>query len=193
MSRIKYKLKLLKEKHTIGLKMAIVVTFPFQKNENATLYWLSWNELQQQTNFLENILGFTRTIPTQQKYDKYLKKNAEIDSNALHKNIMTTKLVINNKTSFGIEEQFVFRINNYPYDFAKNEHYLLWIHPKCSHEIKEKIFTKDGLNNIIDDLLLQHNDLLDHLQRKERLLFRNAPIKKSVLTIDHFHVIFKMD
>lgn len=195
MSRIKYKLEILKEKDIIGLKMAIVPTFPFKlkKNDTETIHWLSWNDLQQQMNFLNNIFGFTRTIPIQEKYDEYLKSTVDLDSNALHKNIMAKNLTINNKSSFGIEEQFVFRKNNYPYDFGKNKHYLLWIHPKCSDDIKEKIFTQNGLNDIIDDLLLKHDALLNHLQRKERLFFRNAPINKSVLSIEHFHVLFKME
>lgn len=174
--------------------MIIVSKIPFKlKNGTETLQWLSWNELQEQINFLNNVFGFTRIIQIQEKYDKYLKTTANLESNVLHKKIMEKNLKINNKSSFGIEEQFVFRKNNYPYDFGKNEHYLLWIHPKCSNEIKEKIFTQHGINDIIDDLLLKYDAFLDHLQRKERLLFRNAPINKSVLSIEHFHVIFKME
>lgn len=193
MSLVKYKLEILKENQRVT--MAIVPTFPFKlkKNGTETLFWLSWNELQQQINFLDNIFGFTRTIPTQQKYDAYLKQTANLNSDALYENIMANNLVINNKDAFGIQDQFVFRPNKYPYDFGKNEHYLLWIHPKCIKETKEKIFTQNGLNDIIDDLLLQHDNLLNHLQRKERLLFRNTSINKSVLLVEHFHVIFKME
>ena len=195
MSLVKYKLEILKETDIIGLKMAIVPTFPFEiKTQNGiNRYWFSWNELQQQVNFLNNIFKFTRINAVQTKYDEYLKQTAKFDSNALYKNIMANNLVINNKEAFGIEHQIVLRPNKYPYDFGTNQHYLLWIHPKCSDEFKEKIFTKDGLNEIIDDLLLQHSDSLNHLQRKERLLFRNAPANKSVLAIEHFHIIFKME
>ena len=195
MSFIKYKLEILKEKDVIGLKMAIVPTFPFQikTTTTATHGWLSWSELQHSINFLENIYGFTRTVPIQKKYDEYLQTTTDFDSNALYESIMTNNLVINNKESFGLENQFVFRPNQFPYDFGKNEHYLVWIHPNCSSQLKEKIFTKNGLNDIIDDLILLHNDSLNHLERKERLLFRNASINKSVLSIEHFHVIFKME
>lgn len=195
MSLIKYKLEILKETDIIELKMAIVPTFPFEIKTQTGInrYWFSWNELQQQINFLNNIFKFTRINTIQTKYDEYLKQNATFDNNALYENIMASNLVIDNKEAFGIEDQIVLRPNKYPYDFGANKHYLLWIHPNCSDEIKEKIFTKDGLNDTIDDLLLQHDENLEHLQRKERLLFRNAPANKSVLAIEHFHIIFKME
>ena len=140
MCLIKYKLEILKETDIIGLKMAIVPTFPFEiKRQNGIdRCWFSWNDLQQQVNFLNNIFKFTRINAVQEKYDEYLKQTTSLDNNALYENIMANNVVINNKDAFGIENQFVLRPNKFPYDFGENQHYLLWIHPNCSDENQRK-------------------------------------------------------
>ena len=151
-----------------------------------------WNREKAQINFLQNTKVFGRTYQVQQKYDKYLANQSSIkptDSDqAIKERILNTELPINGQGVYGIENQITLRKNNFPYNFGDNQHYLLWIHPNCSSALKSKIFTPDGINKVIDKLLI---DAPEELRNTDRIIFRNAPENKSVLLVEHFHIVFK--
>ena len=192
MSYYMYELNTLIEKHIFT--MSVTPTYPFIYSDNGENKEgrLTWTELQRMVIFDNNLLNFTRTEACQKKYDKYLSDTCHFDEEMLKQKIMKN-LVIDNKRSFGIKNKFVFRENNYPYNFGNNKHYLLWVHPDCEKDIKDRLTKKTFLNEVIDDILLTYHNQLNELQRKERLLFRNAMVNKSVPSIEHFHVIFKME
>ena len=193
MSRIKYKLESLKESN--GQTMTLVPTYPYKYRKNAELCegTMSWNEITETIIFSDNVLLFTRTKSCQQKYNTYLEKTIGLSESALLENIIKNNLCVDNKNSFGIENKFVYRKNAYPYDFGKNQHYLLWIHPSCEKQLIIKLLNKDNLSTLIDSLITCNKLHLGHLHERPRIMFRNAPVNKSVKAVEHFHVIFKME
>ena len=154
---------------------------------------LSWKDLQEQTDFRDNIFHFTRTAECQGQYDSYLKETADLGAAALHNRIVKTNLDIDNSESFGESGIYTFRKNTFPYDFGKNAHFLLWIHPDCHEKTKKQFFDKEYINETVTSLIVRHRSALGNLYGKERLIFRNASINKSVRSIEHFHVIFKFE
>jgi hypothetical protein len=153
-----------------------------------------WKKEKSEINFLQNRHFFGRTELVQRKYDIYLakqKRNATNNSDLyLKERILNTELPINSDEVFGIENQITLRKNTFPYNFGNNQHYLLWIHPDCSNILKSKIFTLDGINRVIDNIL---DKAPDELRNSDRIIFRNATENKSVLLVEHFHVVFKAE
>lgn len=153
----------------------------------------NWNKEKREINFLQNTKVFGRTDSIQQKYDRYLANQTSAGSTssdqAIKERILNTELPIRGEGVYGIENQVTLRKNNFPYNFGDNQHYLLWIHPNCSSALKAKIFTPEGINQVIDQLLI---NAPYELRNTDRIIFRNAPENKSVLLVEHFHVIFKV-
>ena len=173
------------------------VTFVSGQKNNTELPFnqkmsFDWNKEKREINFLQNKKVFGRTDLVQEKYDQYLRNQTNLNPKnsdvAIKDRILNTELPINEDGVFGIENQVTLRKNNFPYDFGDNHHYVLWIHPNCSSTLKSKIFTPEGINRVIDRILA---DAPDELRNTDRIIFRNAPENKSVLLIEHFHVIFK--
>ena len=193
MSRIKYKLELLKDSN--GITMTLVPKYPYKYRKESQLYEgsMSWKEISERIIFSDNVLLFTRTEMCQKKYDSYLEKTIGMSEKALFENIIKDNLYVDNENSFGIENKFVFRKNAYPYDFGENEHYLLWIHPNCEKKFVSSLMNKNNLDNVIDSLITCNKLHLSHLHEQPRIMFRNAPINKSVKMVEHFHIIFKME
>jgi len=177
-------------------KLLVISLGTFQTNNTRTPGQMSfdWNKEKAEINFLQNRKFFGRKEAVQRKYDHYLANLAKKSTNNsdldLKERILNTELPINSKEVFGIENQITLRKNNFPYNYGDNKHYLLWIHPNCPSSIKSKIFTLDGINQIIDGLLV---DAPDELRNSDRIIFRNAPENKSVLLVEHFHIVFKAE
>jgi len=152
-----------------------------------------WKKEKSEINFLQNRHFFGRTELVQRKYDRYLAKHASKITNSdmsIKDRVINTELPINSTGVYGIENQLTLRKNTFPYNFGNNKHYLLWIHPDCSTSLKSKIFTLDGINRVIDGIL---DEAPDELRNSDRIIFRNAAENKSVLLVEHFHVVFKAE
>mgnify|MGYP001428048014 CR=1 FL=1 len=148
---------------------------------------MSWDDLENTIDFLDNMLKFERTPLIQSKYDNFLcqLKSSKID---VADHILKNEIVIDNINSIGIEGKYVLSKNRYPYDFGDHHHYLLWIHPDCDNDTKLNIFDKSKCHKIIFDLV--HNYSSISTINKKFMIFRNNPKNKSVQAIEHFHVIF---
>ena len=146
----------------------------------------NWNEEKNSIDFLNNTKKFERTRATQSKYDEFLSDYT--DHKEIYQNIIEKKLPINSEMVYGIPGKVTLRKNCFPYDFGGHYHYILWLNPKCTDAIKNQLFTISGMNNIIDKLL---ENAPDNLRTADRIVFRNAIQNKSVLLVEHFHIVFK--
>lgn len=132
-----------------------------------------WTFLKTKIDSDNNMYTFGRT---QEVQDRYMRFKSNIPNVYNH-------LI---ETLFGKNDMLVFKENDFPYKFNCEEdsikHYLLWINPKNKRKIKisniKKFITKKILEfdfNIID-----------------YIIFKNNIVNKSVETIDHYHILFRL-
>ena len=72
-----------------------------------------WNKEKNSINFLNNTKRFERTQATQTKYDLFLSNYSEPEE--IYKNIIETKLPINNLNVYGILDHFTLRKNSHTF------------------------------------------------------------------------------
>ena len=155
--------------------------------DNKTIYTkISWNELETQINFLENVLKFERSAIVQSDYDIFLEKMKKSGC-SIFSHILENEMKIDNVNSIGVQGKYTLTKNRYPYDFCNHKHFVLWIHPDCDKEFQSTIFSKDKCYEFIKKLSIENEELFGEPERF--IIFRNAPINKSVHTIEHFHVL----
>lgn len=132
-----------------------------------------WSFLKTQIDCDNNIYTFGRT---QEVQDRYIRFKSNISN--IYKHLVET-LFVN-------DEKLVFKENDFPYKFnceeCKIKHYLLWINPKNKRKIK--------INNIkrfITKKILEFDyNIIDYI------IFKNNIVNKSVETIDHYHILFRL-
>lgn len=154
---------------------------------------VSWNSLLNSIDYLNNTIKFSRKEQIQEKYDRYMSK-AKKEEISLFDRMMNTEIIIDGVNSFGIENEFVFRKNRFPYDFGTHEHWVLWLHPNCSEKTKMMIFDQDESASLIEYIVrifLDRELIYDEENNKPFIMFRNAPVNKSIPCIEHFHIILK--
>lgn len=149
----------------------------------------NWEKTARDIDFLNNNTVFGRIPSIQSNYDTFLETQDGSDEK-IYQRIVDTELPITGPAVFGIEGQITLRKNNFPYNFGGNRHYLLWIHPGCSIALKNQIFTKKGINDVLDKLLANGPE---NIKNADRIIFRNSIQNKSVLLVEHFHIVFRQD
>ena len=159
------------------------------KNKTPPIMKFNWETTAGDIDFLNNNTVFGRTRNIQSKYDKFL-ETQDGSNEKIYERIVDTELPITGPTVFGIEGQITLRKNNFPYNFGGNLHYLLWIHPGCSRALQTQIFTKKGINDVLDKLLANGPD---NIKKADRIVFRDSLQNKSVLLVEHFHIVFRQD
>lgn len=148
---------------------------------------VSWDELRDSVDFLENQLKFERKEHIQIKYDNFMEIMKK-EGKDMYDHIMNFEMNLDIPDRFAIGEanKFILSKNRFPYDFGNHKHYVLWIHPECEYNLKAKFFTKRGCEDEINKMVkLNPNSLSDRF-----IVFRNAAKNKSICSIEHFHVVF---
>ena len=132
-----------------------------------------WAFLKQEINCRDNMFTFGRTKEVQDRYIKFKSNISNIYSYLI-------------KTLFINNQEIVFKDNDFPYKFDCEKdsikHYLLWINPKNKRKINAR-----RINRIISKKILDLEfDIVDYI------VFKNNTVNKSVETIDHYHVLFRI-
>ena len=143
-----------------------------------------WSDLDKAVDFLDNKLKFERKVEVQSRYDIFLDKMKK-EGKSVYNHIINNEMKINLVDSFGEPNEYTICRNKFPYDFGTHQHYLLWVHPNCNQKTREIIFDKDKCYDFVKNVSSKNKNLLGD----RFIIFRNAPINKSVQTIEHFHVI----
>ena len=143
-----------------------------------------WEDLDKAVDFLDNKLKFERKEHVQSRYDTFLEKMKN-EGRSIYDHIIDNEMKINSVDSFGESKQYTVCRNKFPYDFGNHRHFLLWIHPDCNQKTREVIFDKDKCYEFVKQVSAKNKNVLG----SRFIIFRNAPINKSVQTIEHFHVI----
>lgn len=143
-----------------------------------------WSDLERAVDFLDNKLKFERKVEVQTKYDAFLSK-MKSEEKSIYNHIIDNEMKINSKDSFGVANEYTICRNKFPYDFGNHQHFLLWVHPDCNPKTRETIFDKEKCYHFVKNISAKNNSVLG----SRFIIFRNAPINKSVQTIEHFHVI----
>lgn len=145
---------------------------------------MRWTDLEKVVDFLNNKLKFERKEDVQSRYDIFLEK-MKSEGKSIYNHIIDNEMKINSLDSFGVINEYTICQNKYPYDFGIHQHFLLWIHPKCGKKTRETIFNKEKCYEFVKQISVTNKNVLGN----RFIIFRNAPINKSVHTIEHFHVI----
>lgn len=132
-----------------------------------------WTFLKHQINSNDNMYTFGRTKEVQDRYMRFKSSIPNVYNHLI-------------KTLFKNNDEIVFKENDFPYKFncEKNsiKHYLLWINPKNKRKLKN-----NNIKRFISKKMLELDlDILDYI------LFKNNTINKSVETIDHYHILFRV-
>ena len=143
-----------------------------------------WEDLDKAVDFLDNKLKFERKVEVQTRYDSFLAK-MKSEGKSIYNHIIDNEMKINSVDSFGVANEYTICRNKFPYDFGNHQHFLLWVHPECNKKTRETIFDKEKCYHFVKEISLKNKSVLG----SSFIIFRNAPINKSVQTIEHFHVI----
>ena len=169
-------------------------TIKVSNGTNDTFRKVSWNNLLKSIDYLNNTIKFSRTAKIQEKYDRYLSE-VKKEEMSIFDRMMNTEIIIDGVNSFGVDNEFVFRKNRFPYNFGTHEHWVLWLHPNCSEKTKSIIFDQGKSATLITDIVISflgREEIFDKENKKPFIMFRNAPFNKSIPCIEHFHVILKL-
>lgn len=130
-----------------------------------------WCFIKSQINCNDNLFTFGRTKEVQEKYIAFRSKIPNI-YDYLMRNL------------FSKNENLVFKENDFPYKFDGNiGHYVIWLNPNCNKKINKRQINKFLSSNILKLNL----NILDYI------IFKNNPINKSVETIEHYHVLLRLN
>ena len=164
------------------MESTFTVSF-FDGNKRMTCQML-WSDLDKAVDFLDNKLKFERKEEVQSRYDIFLGK-MKSEGKSIYNHIIDNEMKINSVDSFGVENEYTICRNKYPYDFGSHQHFLLWVHPECNQKTREIVFDKEKCYEFVKQVSAKNKQVLG----SRFIIFRNAPINKSVQTIEHFHVI----
>lgn len=146
---------------------------------------MSWRDLSNAVEFYDNKLKFERKPFVQQQYDAFLKQLKDKNL-SIYDHILKNEIKFDGVTSVGVKGQFTICRNKYPYDFGNHSHFLLWIHPECDESIRDELFNENKCKKKIGEIAKEYPSILGD----KFIIFRNAKANKSVLTIEHFHIVF---
>lgn len=128
-----------------------------------------WNKLKSVIDPIDNMYKFTRDKTV---LDKYLN----------HKKVIINLYDYLMKLLFKNGDKIVIKENDYPYKLPnKIKHYLIWIYPN-------KNYTHIEVENFLKKFIENNKDL----NIDDYILFRNNVVNKSIETIEHYHVLFKI-
>ena len=128
-----------------------------------------WSKLKSVINPVDNMYSFTRDKSVLEKY--FTHKESIVN---LYDYLM--KLLFKNG------EKIVIKENDYPYKLPnKIKHFLIWIYPN-------KNYTHSEVENFLKNFIEENKDL----NIDDYILFRNNVVNKSIETIEHYHVLFKI-
>ena len=132
-----------------------------------------WSFLKKQINCDDNMYTFGRTQEVQKKYIEFKSTIPNVYNHLV-------------ETLFRKNEMMVFKENDFPYKFNCDKdsikHYLLWINPKNKRKIKIK-----NIQSFVSKKILEFDfNIIDYI------IFRNNIVNKSVETIDHYHLLFRV-
>ena len=131
----------------------------------------NWNHLKKSINPDNNLYKFQRKDEIEQNYKRFRMKITNIFE------------YLNNEL-FQDGKKLVFKKNDFPYDFDDNIiHYLVWINPSIKHlpnKTQLKTFIEKEFQNL-------DRNICDYI------CFKNNIINKSVETIEHYHVLIKIN
>ena len=159
-------------------------TVSFFDGTNKVSCQMLWEDLERAVDFSDNKLKFERKLDVQTRYDTFLGK-MKSEGKSIYNHIIENEMKINSIDSFGEPKQYTVCRNKFPYDFGNHRHFLLWIHPECNEKTREIIFNKEKCYEFVKNVSATNNNELG----SSFIIFRNAPINKSVQTIEHFHII----
>ena len=132
-----------------------------------------WNYLKQKINSNDNMFTFGRTQEVQDNYMRFKSNISDIYAHLM-------------ESLFKNNEDLVFKKNDFPYKFDCENgniiHYLIWINPNNKKKINMRKINKFLSENI----LRLDSNILDYI------IFKNNIVNKSVDTIDHYHVLFRL-
>ena len=143
-----------------------------------------WSDLSKAVDFYDNKLKFERKDEVQTRYDTFLAR-MKSDGKSIYNHIIDNEMRINLVDSFGEINQYTICRNKFPYDFGSHKHFLLWVHPECDEKTRKIIFDKEKCYEFVSQISAKNKSVLG----ERFIIFRNAPVNKSVQTIEHFHVI----
>lgn len=130
-----------------------------------------WNFIKSEINSDDNMFKFSRTKEVEERYFRFRRNVTNV-----YQHLMDSL--------FKNDEEIVFKENDFPYKFdCKILHYIIWINPNNKEKIKKK--------GLITYLSKNLNGL--DISFTEYILFKNNPINKSVETIEHYHVLIKIE
>ena len=132
-----------------------------------------WNFVKSQIKTDDNLFAFGRTTEVQNRYDRFKSNISNIFEYLI-------------ESLFPNNEEMTFRENDFPYNFDTNEkilHYLIWINPKKQDKIDKQKITH----------FLNVNKSKLEINIKDYIMFENNPINKSVKTIEHYHILFRVE
>ena len=147
---------------------------------------MCWYDLSNAIDFLDNKLKFERTPEIQEKYDSFLANMME-EGKSIYDHILKNEMSLDTPESVGEKGKFTICRNKFPYDFGNHQHFLLWIHPDCDSDTRYTIFNKKSCYMLVKCFAKTYKSFLEI--EDKFIIFRNAPINKSVNTIEHFHLI----
>jgi hypothetical protein len=129
-----------------------------------------WHKLKYVINPVDNMYTFTRDKSVLEKY-------------LTHKESIVNLYDYLMKLLFKNGEKIVIKENDYPYKLPnKIKHFLIWIHPN-------KNYTHSTVENFLKNFIEENKDL----NIKDYILFRNNIVNKSIETIEHYHILFKIN
>ena len=129
-----------------------------------------WQKLKHVINPTDNMYSFTRDENVLKKY-------------FTHKDSISNLYSYLMKLLFKNNEKIVIKINDYPYKLPnKINHYLIWIHPNEN-------YTHIEVENFLQKFVKENKDL----NISDYILFKNNVVNKSIETIEHYHVLFKIN
>ena len=128
-----------------------------------------WKNLKNVINPVDNMYSFTRD-------ENVLKKYFAHKANIPNINNYLMKILFRN------DDKIVMKENDYPYKLPNNiKHYLIWIYPNEKYKYIE-------VENFLKKFIENNKDL----NIDDYILFRNNVVNKSIETIEHYHVLFKI-
>lgn len=130
-----------------------------------------WSFIKSKINGDDNMFKFSRTKEVEERYVRFRQNVTNI-----YQHLM--------ESLFQNDEEIVFKENDFPYKFdCKILHFIIWINPN-----NKKNITK----NKLERYLRKNLNKLD-VSFTDYILFKNNPINKSVETIEHYHVLIKIE
>ena len=129
-------------------------------------------EQHKNQNFPMEVIHKSRKDSVERAYNEWKLKN--------------TETTLYDKIFSNIKEDFVIRLNDFPYNLEENVlHYIVWLNPNQTKYNYNSVIDKNLLNKIKTVLYNKH-EIVD------MIYFRNKSIHRTIKTINHYHVLVKV-